>query len=186
MVPYPVNAPGWPAGIPATATVGFWGFCVSGPAKIGVLVRLKASALNCRFNPSLTTNCLPTPIASCGAYGARMAPDLCKIVRGCHDRVGMAAKQLGVSLYSHSLNVWCAGRRLLLFCGQLKVSPWIFARLMGVPESAVRIHSVFQLLISAPRKPEALLPISPPFPTGRPQTPAKDRSNVRSFPPSTY
>src|SRR5438445_13655192 len=69
---YPSHDPGLPAGARSGRGVtGVLGLAVLGPPKIGVLVTLKASALNCSLQPSLIRKSFDIARASCGAHGAR-------------------------------------------------------------------------------------------------------------------
>src|SRR5206468_6789949 len=97
MHPYPSHDPGLPAGaLSGRGVTGVLGFAVLGPPKIGVLVTLKASALNCSFQPSLSRKSFDTARASCGAHGARTLLILGTWVIGAYGfGVCILVKQLG-------------------------------------------------------------------------------------------
>src|SRR2546427_12553297 len=72
MHPYPSHDPGLPAGaLSGRGVTCVLGLAVVGPPKIGVVVTLKASALNCSFQPSLILKSFDMASARCGAPGLR-------------------------------------------------------------------------------------------------------------------
>jgi hypothetical protein len=103
MQPYPSHEPGCPAGaLSGRGVTGVLGLAVLGPPKIGVLVTLKASALNCRRQPSLMRKSFDIANASWGAQGARTLLTLGTWVMGAYgfpvEPPWMLVKQVGLSL----------------------------------------------------------------------------------------
>ena len=100
MHPYPSHDPGLPAGaLSGRGVTCVLGLAVLGPPKIGVLVTLKASALNCSFQPSLILKSFDMASASCGAHGLRTLLILGTWVMGAYGfGVWILVKQVGLSL----------------------------------------------------------------------------------------
>src|SRR6266571_8406944 len=103
MHPYPSHDPGLPAGaLSGRCVTAVLGLAVLGPPKMGVLVTLKASALNCSFQPSLTRKSFDIARANCGAHGLRTLLTLDTWTIGAYGLPVvppcMLVKQVGLSL----------------------------------------------------------------------------------------